>query len=393
MKTDQFKYSTLTKREDIQQLGSILEQCFIMSSGDSEIYMKRLGVDKFRVIHQDQQVVGGLGIMPMGQWWYGQCVPMSGIAAVGIAPEYRGSGAAIALIQNTLQELEQQEVPISVLYPATQRLYRKAGYEQAGSSCTWEISTGNIQVKEPSLSLQPVDPKNYLIFHDLYQQQAKLTHGYLNRHSAIWQGLTQPDGQETVYGYLIGDQNQPQGYIIFTQERSKDGTMLRVRDWTMLTNAAVKTFWAFIANHRSQIDQVQWKSAVVDSLTLLLPEQTAKITRNDRWMLRIIDLVKALEMRGYPPGVSVELHLEVKDELLTANNGKFILSVADGRGEVTKGGKGELQLDISGLAPLYTSLFTPQQLQLTGKLHATETAQLAATQIFAAPSPGMLDFF
>ncbi|MBE9201237.1 MULTISPECIES: GNAT family N-acetyltransferase [unclassified Nodularia (in: cyanobacteria)] len=393
MNIPKFKYSTLTHIEDIQQLGSILEQCFIMSSGDSEIYMKRLGVEKFRVIHQDQQVVGGLGIIPMGQWWYGQCVPMTGIAAVGIAPEYRGSGAAIALIKNTLQELEQQEVPISVLYPATQRLYRKAGYEQAGSYCTWEISTDNIQVKEPSLLLQPVDPKNHLIFHDLYQQQAKLTHGYLNRHSAIWQGLTQPDGQETVYGYLIGDQDQPQGYIICTQERTQNGTMLRVRDWTMLTNASVKTFWAFIANHRSQIDQVQWKSAVVDSLTLLLPEQTAKITRNDRWMLRITNLVKALEMRGYPPGVSAELHLQVKDELLTANNGKFILSVADGRGEVTKGGKGELQLDIGGLAPLYTSLFTPQQLQLTGKLHATETSLLAATQIFAAPSPGMVDFF
>ncbi|KZL51718.1 acetyltransferase [Nodularia spumigena CENA596] len=393
MNTDKFQYSTLTDKKDIQQLGSILEQCFIMSSGDSEIYMKRLGRDKLRAIYQDQQLVGGLATIPMGQWWGGQCVPMTGIAAVGIAPEYRGSGAAIALIQNTIQELYQQEVPISVLYPATQRLYRKAGYEQGGSYCIWEISTDNIQVKELSLLLQSVAPQNYLIFQDLYQQQAKFTHGYLNRHPAIWQGLTQPDAQETVYGYLIGDKDQPQGYIIFTQERTQNGTILKVRDWTMLTKAAVQTFWSFIANHRSQIDQVQWKSSLVDSLTLLLPEQTAKISDHKRWMLRIIDLVKALEMRGYPPGVSDQLHLEVKDDLLPANNGKFILSVADGRGEVTKGGKGELQLDITGLAPLYTSLFSPQQLQLTGKLQATQTALLAATQIFAASSPGMVDFF
>ncbi|MDB9342977.1 GNAT family N-acetyltransferase [Nodularia spumigena CS-586/05] len=393
MNTDKFQYSTLTDKKDIQQLGFILEQCFVMSSGDSEIYMKRLGRDKLRAIYQDQQLVGGLATIPMGQWWGGQCVPMTGIAAVGIAPEYRGSGAAIALIEKTLQELYHQEVPISVLYPATQRLYRKAGYEQGGSYCTWKISTDNIQVKELSLLLQSVDPQNYLIFQDLYQQQAKFTHGYLNRHPAIWQGLTQPDAQETVYGYLIGDKDQPQGYIIFTQERTQNGTILKVRDWTMLTKAAVQSFWSFIANHRSQIDQVQWKSSLVDSLTLLLPEQTAKISDHKRWMLRIIDLVKALEMRGYPPGVSDQLHLEVKDDLLPANNGKFILSVADGRGEVTKGGKGELQLDITGLAPLYTSLFSPQQLQLTGKLQATQTALLAATQIFAASSPGMVDFF
>ena len=393
MNTDKFQYSKLTHSQDIQQLGSILEQCFIMSSGDSEIYMKRLGRDKLRAIYQDQQLVGGLATIPMGQWWGGQCVPMTGIAAVGIAPEYRGSGAAIALIEKTLQELYHQEVPISVLYPATQRLYRKAGYEQGGSYCTWKISTDNIQVKELSLLLQSVDPQNYLIFQDLYQQQAKFTHGYLNRHPAIWQGLTQPDARETVYGYLMGDKDQPQGYIIFTQERTQNGTILKVRDWTMLTKAAIQTFWSFIANHRSQIDQVQWKSSLVDSLTLLLPEQTAKITQNQRWMLRIIDVVKALEMRGYPPGISTELHLAVKDDLLPANDGKFILSVADGRGEVTKGGKGELQLDIKGLAPLYTNLFTPQQLQLTAKLQATQTALLAATQIFTASSPGMVDFF
>ncbi|GAX34243.1 GNAT family N-acetyltransferase [Nodularia sp. NIES-3585] len=391
--TPKFRYTTLTQTEDIQQLGSILEQCFLLSSGDSEVYIKRLGEDKLRAIYQDQQVVGGLGIIPMGQWWGGECVPMTAISAVGIAPEYRGSGAAIALIENTLQELAHEEIPISVLYPATQRLYRKTGYEQAGSYCTWEISTENIQVRETSLPLQPVDPKNHLIFHDLYQQQAKLTPGYLERHSAIWQGLTQPNGGETVYGYLIGDQDQPQGYIIFTQERTQNGTKLQMRDWTMLTNAAVLTFWSFIAKHRSQIQQVQWKSSAVDFLTLLLPEQTAKIIVHQRWMLRIIDLVKALEMRGYPPGVSDELHLEVKDDLLTGNNGKFILSVANGRGEVTKGGKGELQLDIGGLAPLYSSLFTPHQLQLTGKLNATETALLAATQIFTASSPGMADYF
>lgn len=393
MNTDNLEYGTLRDTQDMQQLGSILEQCFIMSAGDSQLYMKRLGVDKFRVIHQNQQVVGGLGIIPMGQWWGGECVPMTGIAAVGIAPEYRGSGAAIALMEKTLQELYQQQVPISALYPATQTLYRKAGYEQAGNYCIWKVSTENIRLTAPSLPLHPVVAEQHHIFHDLYQQQAQLTHGYLHRHPAIWQGFTQPDAQETVYGYLIGEANQPQGYIIVTQQRTPDSTIMLVKDWVMLTNAAITTFWSFMARHRSQVDQVQWKSSVIDHLTLLLPEQTAKISSHQRWMLRIVNLVKALEMRGYPSGISAELHLEVKDDLLPANHGKFILSVSNGKGKVTKGGKGELQLDIASLAPLYTSLFTPQQLQLTGKIHSTETALLAATEIFANSSPIMADFF
>jgi predicted acetyltransferase len=107
----------------------------------------------------------------------------------------------------------------------------------------------------------------------------------------------------------------------------------------------------------------------------------------------VVDVQKALEKRGYPEGIQGELHLEVRDDLIAENNGKFILSVTNGRGEVTKGGKGELQLDIRGLAPLYTNLFAPSALQVMGQLEGTETAISTATQIFTGSSPWMPDFF
>ncbi|MEH2295799.1 GNAT family N-acetyltransferase [Nostoc sp.] len=391
--TAQFEYSTLAHPQDIQHLGYIFEQCFISALGGEEVYINLIGVENFRIIRKLEQVVGGLATLDMGQWWGGVRVPMTGIAAVGIAPEYRGSGVAIALMQHTLKELYARGVAISALYPAVQSLYRKVGYEQGGSWCIWEVATKNIQVREQPLPLEPVGLINHQVFHELYQQQARLTHGYLDRHPAIWERLIQPGEKETVYAYFIGTKDQPQGYIIFTQERTEDGEILSVKDWVLNTVTAAQTFWSFLANHRSQIQQVRWKSSAIDSLTLLLPEQTAKIKDTNRWLLRVIDVVKALEARGYPSQIQAELHLEIQDNLLTGNNGKFILSVANGRGEIRKGGKGELQLDIRELASLYTSLFTPYHLQQVGKLHGTETAILAATQIFAGASPWMADFF
>ncbi|MBN3899568.1 MAG: GNAT family N-acetyltransferase [Nostoc sp. NOS(2021)] len=391
--TPKFEYSTLAHPQDIQQLGSIFEQCFISGLGSEEVYINLIGVENFRIIRKLQQVVGGLATLDMGQWWGGVRVPMTGIAAVGIAPEYRGSGAAIALVQHTLKELYARGVAISALYPAVQSLYRKVGYEQGGNWCGWEVAANTIQLREQPLPLEPIVTINHQVFHELYQQQARLTHGYLDRHPVIWQRLIQPDQKETFYAYFIGSKEKPQGYILFSQHPAEDGAILRIKDWVILTSAAAQSFWSFLANHRSQIDRVRWKSSVIDSLTLLLPEQTAKIRHTNRWMLRVIDVVKALEARGYPTGIQAELHLEIEDNLLTGNNGKFILSVANGRGEVIKGGKGELQLDIRELAPLYTSLFTPYHLQQAGKLHGTETAILAATQIFAGASPWMADFF
>ncbi|MEH1960402.1 MAG: GNAT family N-acetyltransferase [Nostoc sp.] len=391
--TPKFEYSTLAHPQDIQHLGYIFEQCFISGLGGEEAYINLLGVENFRIIRESEQLVGGLATLDMGQWWGGVRVPMTGIAVVGIAPEYRGSGAAIALMQHTLKELYARGIPLSALYPAVQTLYRKVGYEQGGSWCNWEVATNTIQVREQPLPLQPIVSINHQVFYELYQQQARQTPGYLDRHPAIWERLIQPDEKETFYAYFIGSKEKPQGYILFSQHSKEDGAILRIKDWVILTVAAAQSFWSFLATHRSQIERVRWRSSVIDSLTLLLPEQTAKLRHTMRWLLRVVDVVKALEMRGYPSGIQAELHLDIQDNLLTGNNGKFILSVANGRGEVTKGGKGELQLDIRELAPLYTSLFTPYHLQQVGKLHGTETAISAATQIFAGSSPWMADFF
>ncbi|KOP27559.1 acetyltransferase [Hapalosiphon sp. MRB220] len=390
--TSVYEYSKLANAEELKRLGEILGQCFIGRLEDQESYINIIGVDNFRILHQKGQIAGGLAIIPMGQWWGSQRVPMGGIAAVGIAPEYRGTGAAITMIQHTLKELHTRSVPISVLYPATQRLYRKAGYEQAGNFCTWEIPCDTLSTTKQPLPVVRVE-FDMQVLNQLYQQKARVINGHLDRYQAIWNSLSKPDENETVYTYLIGSINQPEGYIIFSQHRTEEGSILRIKDWALLTTAAVQSFWNFIASHRSQIKKVRWRSSVIDYLGLVLPEQTAKIKSTMRWMLRVIDVVKALEMRGYSPGIQTEVHLEIQDDLFAENNGKFILTVSNGRGEVTSGGKGELQLNIKGLAPLYTGLFTPQQLQLAGKLTATESALLAATQIFTGPSPWTPDFF
>lgn len=391
--TSQFEYGSITNPEEAEKLGVILNQCFNSPPNSWQTYSDRIGLENFRIIRLGGQLVGGLAIYHMGQYYGLESVPMGGIAAVGIAPEYRGSGAAIALMQHVVKELYAKGLPISVLYPATQRLYRKAGYEQGGIYCSWEIPTKTIQIKDSNLPIKSVTSISYEVFKDLYHQQAKVNNGNLDRNQSIWNEVIKPQNEETVYAYLIGKEAQPEGYIILTQYQEDNNNLILIKDWVVLTAAAGKSLWTFLAGHRSQIKKVRWRSSPVDPLTLLLPEQTAKIRRLERWMLRVIDVPQALEKRGYPLGIETELHLQVEDELLPENNGKFVLKVSNGRGEVTKGGKGELHLDVRGLAPLYTGLFAPHQLQLAGKLEATEAALSVATSLFAGSQPWLPDFF
>uniref|UniRef100_A0ACD5H2L2 GNAT family N-acetyltransferase n=1 Tax=Desertifilum tharense IPPAS B-1220 TaxID=1781255 RepID=A0ACD5H2L2_9CYAN len=90
----------------------MLGQCFNLSSPEYwDYYANNIGLENFRIVRQGETLQGGLALIKMGQWFGGQRVPMTGIAAVGIAPEYRGTGAAKTLMSEALRELQAQNTP------------------------------------------------------------------------------------------------------------------------------------------------------------------------------------------------------------------------------------------------------------------------------------------
>lgn len=385
----QLYYGSLKGDRETARLGEILAQCFNIASPEYwEYFSTNIGLENFRSIHQSDRIAGGLALLQMEQWFGGKPIPMTGIAAVGVLPEYRGTGMAKALMSQTLQEIYSSGVPISVLYAATQRPYRQAGYEQAGIYCLWEIATEAIGINQSdrTLSVDPV-PLDIEQFSELHQQWASRNNGNLARTPLMWKLLLAPPG-EKVFAYRLGTE----GYLIFRQT-SEPNPQLIVQDWVALTPRAIRRLWTFFRDHRSQIATVQWCGALVEPLQLALLEQTEKIKKQERWMMRIVDVAKALSLRGYPVGVTGELHLEIEDELLEENRDRFILSVEDGKAEVTRGGKGEVKMDIRALAPLYTGLFSASQLQRLGYVEANERSLSLATQFFAGSEPWMPDKF
>ncbi|VEP11893.1 GNAT family N-acetyltransferase [Hyella patelloides LEGE 07179] len=384
-----YQYSSFSNSQEIDRLGEIMRQCFGSSPSDWERYVNLLSTENFRILRQGDRIIAGLAIYQMGQWFGGQNVPLAGIAAVGVAPEARGKGAARELLTKTIQELYSSQIAISALYPATQALYRQVGYEQGGSYCKWELPIASIQLKERDLSMYKVSLRERHLFENTYNQQAQINNGNLARHSAIWTQILESEKEKEIYAYLIGSETAPEGYIIFTQNE----TTIEIRDWVLLNAWAARRLWTFLADHRSMIETVIWRGASVNPFTLLLPEQTAKITSQMIWLLRIVNVPLALSLRGYPTQLEAELHLDVRDDLIAANNGKFCLKVSQGRGEVSQGGKGYFQIDIRSLASLYTSFLSPQQQQRLGYLQTTSEALETANLIFFGDRPWMADFF
>ncbi|MGF1516105.1 MAG: enhanced intracellular survival protein Eis [Elainellaceae cyanobacterium] len=389
-------YRAATTAQDIEFIARAEQQGFICSAADAERYIERIGLENFRILNYDSRPVGGLVILPQGQWWLGQKIAMAGVASVSVVPEARRQGHARALLHSMLQELYDMEMSLSALYSAAHPLYRQMGYGASGTSGYWQVPTNRIGVAEIPLSIRPVSLEVSAL-RPIQQQYARHQPGHLDRHRSIWSQIVSPQAGQTHFAYSFGPEANPEGYIVFSLKSGERPT-LQILDWALITAAAGRSLWGFLAQQGTQIEVVRWRGGAVDPMAMLLPDHTAKLQTLEYWMLRLVNVPRALEARGYSAGVSAELAFDVIDEALPANHGCWTLSVSGGRGKVTRGavnqeGKAQISLSVSALASLYSGLLSPDQMRQMGLLAGSDAAIATAASLFVGPSPWLPDFF
>ncbi len=389
-----YRYSPPASPEEAAAGAAIMAQSFAATVEQEKTYIDTLGHDNLRLVRHGDEILGGLVFLPMGQWFGGQRVAMSGVGSVAIAPQARGQGAARFLMGSAVQEMAQAGVAISTLYPAVQRLYHQLGYGPGGTYGLWDIATAQIPEQRSSLELYPIAlAPHQLLEADRQQAWGQTYAGGLDRHPFLWQRLVNP-AEGVSFAYGLGSDQSPQGYVIYRQNRDRSGqTILTIQAWAAASQTAIASLWTFFAQHRSQIDRIQWSGGVVDPLAMALPEQRASLRSLTQWMTRIVTVEAALTQRGYPHGVAAELHLDIQDPLVATNQGRFVLTVEEGQGQITPGGRGDLVVPIDALATLFTGLRSAQTLRALGLIEATPEVATLTTALFAVDSPWMADFF
>lgn len=392
-------------KKEIAALLDILAPTFNFARGQGERYSQIVGEKNYRIVRSGKEIAGGCALLPMGQFFGGRSVPMMGVAAVGIAPEHRGQRTATMLMQAVLKEMRAKRWPLSGLYPATLSLYRRAGYEQAG--VRYEIRIPAKTMIFPShwrtndLQVQRITPKNHAAIEELYRVRAASTAGNLDRSPFIWHRVRSPRGQ-TAQGFMAVNPatRKPEGYTYYVQKECVEAPYsLHATDLVATTPAAGQRLLSLLADHRSMTHEIIFHGTPDDPIIKLLPERNYSAKLLDHWMLRIVDVKAALIARGYASCVKAQVHFEVTDGLLKQNSGRYVLTVEDGAARVEKGGRGDIQIDIRGLAALYSGHASPNELLAIGLIapmsrtrKSNEQMELAAA-VFAGPAPWMGDMF
>jgi predicted acetyltransferase len=390
-------YGPVTDPADVHRLGAVLSDVFGFPAAEASGWFSNAGQQNLRIVREGGEIVGGLLLIPMAQFWGGRSVGLCGVAGVGTAPQARGKGSATRMMAACLRELRAQGHLLAALYPATQPLYRRVGFEQAGARVELKVAVRDLPSDERALCVTPFRPTDARLddLQRLYGAQARTRDGWLDRGTYVWNRVQQPRGM-LAQGYLVGPPDAPEGYVFFAKVRDGGPRFdLHVTDLVYQSPRAARRILALLADHASLANEVTWFSSAQDPLLLLLAEQRARVRIENchYWMLRLLDVPAALQARGFPPGLSGRLELEVEDELLEANAGRWTLEVAAGRAQVQPGGGGALRGHVRALAPLYSGHRSATELCGVGLLEGTPQALEAADALFAGRAPSMPDMF
>ena len=389
-----FEYGPITEA-DLVPYAALLDHAFAENPTATQdtTWQRQSGLESFRIVRSGSQVTAGMGMLRMGQWFGGRSVPMSGIIGVVVAPEYRGSGVASYMMRSAMEEMRADGVALSALYASTQTIYRKMGYEQAGHSISYRFPISSLPTREQRLIVRAATPEDEPEMHRLYTERARQTNGTLDRHPVIWEWKLRE--RPPVSAFIAERDGVAEGYVVYNQRRqpSDPGKVIQIRDLVAATPDAGRQLLSFLGGHRRVADHLEWEGPAADPLLLLVTEQDYTASYFQQWMLRMLDVPAALEARGYSLGVTGEVHLAVLDDMLPANDGPVILSVADGRAEVRPGGEGTVVIDVRGLSALYSGYLPAAALRTAGYLKGPDEDLSLLTTLFAGPAPWMPDHF
>lgn len=368
---------------------------------ESDETRPRLGVDNVLVARRGSEVLGTAASADFAQNISGGVLAMGGVTGVAVAPHAAGQGIAKTLMRQLLEMIRERNQPIACLYPSTSRLYRSVGFESAGIWAQHAVPISEVH-KRPGegVSIEVAGPEIYDTLRHLHEEQARSTNGWAVRDEWWWAYLKH-DAETTKVHQRI--------FVASTSEGPCAAAVVRHTKDSGSPTASydfdIADLFGRPEGFRAIVAALATQGTMAGRVLTVLPypeldaitdrPETSRRTNQMPWMERIIDVEAALT--GRPVGhFSGALHLAIRDDILSANAGNYVLEIdpTSDRLLVTPGGNGTVAMDIATLAPLYTGYRTASQLAASGRITGATAADLdCLDRCFSTSQPTLIDFF
>jgi predicted acetyltransferase len=322
---------------------------------------------------ESDQLAGQLIDREYDAYFGGVPLPMCGVAGVTVTAEHRGQGILTPLFASVLRNAKQRGALISALFPSAPRIYRKFGYETVAEYARVEIPSRIVaEVPRPTtIQTRRASAADFDAIRAIYDTWAIEQNGPLSR-----RGVS--------FTVTAGDRGQGIG----------DGASINVSDLLAVSGDAYRALLSVIGSFASVTASLKIDTSGDDLARLFLPSAQWKVIESYPYMLKILDVAKALASRRYAPNLRTDLHFRVEGDFLTENNRAYELTVKEGRATCLEADHADRTFTPQGLALLFAGAQSCANLRLAGQLVGGEVGQdLDWDALFGGRQPHIRDYF
>ncbi len=375
------------------------------SDDDRRVGLDRFEFDRTLAAFDDTTPVGATMCYSFQLSVPGQeLLPAAGVTFVAVMPTYRRRGVLSSLMRRQLADVRDRGEPLAILWASEAVIYGRYGYGRASWQLGFTLRRGEGRLAGPAapagdgLRLRIVEPEAALPeLAKVYDSVLATRPGMFGRNDAWWRSAIydpaeQRQGTSPLRCLLAEDTSGPRGYALYsavdTWTDSLPDNVLTVRELMAADPAASAALCTDLLS-RDLTSEFRLPRRPVDDplLDQLADPRRARPRLNDNLWVRIVDLPRALAGRRY--SCPVDVVLEVRDEILPANAGRWRLSTtaeAPGGGLaaacVPASSPADLALDVTELGAAY--LGGTRLGALAGSGLVTELRPDAARQLSAA---------
>jgi predicted acetyltransferase len=308
-----------------------------------------------RKIEFDRTLAAFDGVTPVGItaiWSLRMCLPgtiapVAGVTYVAVLPTYRRRGILTSLMRRQLDDIRERGEAVAALFASEAEIYGRYGYGQASWMAAFSFGRGegrlgkHAPAVQPGLRLRLTEPAAARAeLAKVYEAVLPARPGMYTRNDSWWDRVLRTDSEaksdaDLLRCMIAEDGSGPRGYALYTagmrwdeesflaagdlwvHELAADGPEAAAALWADLLSRDLIT--TFRATQRPPDDPL---------LQMLADPRRARRRLGDGLWIRLADVRRALALRRY--ACPADLVIEVTDELLPANTGRWRLATSGG---------------------------------------------------------------
>ena len=335
-------------------------------------------------------LIAQFAVYPLDMNIYGVKYSVGFVTSVCTYPEYTGHGIMKRLMIQSLIRMRDAHKSFALLYPYSIPLYRGLGWEIISNKMTYTIKDTQIprKLNEPGYVRRVSwDDKE---FKELHTKFAEKTHGCLYRDNLAWEEYWRWDEDDTMVAIYYSRDDVPYGYMVYMI--SSD--IMHVKEMIYLNREAQLGLWEYIHAHDSMIDEVRGNNYYSEPIAFELDDSDIKETIRPYAMGRIIDIKQFFEKYAIDPDEpACVFAFDIEDELLSWNNGRFIVMFKDGHCSITSGTPDyTMKMSIATLTTMLLGYKSAEKLYSMERIETTKEAVEKLDDILYHAIPYVSDY-